>query len=333
MTAAETFYGLREKPFSLSTDPKFLYQGAEYDRVAQQMLAAVRKREPLVLLTGEMGVGKTTLCRAVVEQLDRHTLTSVITNPVASVDDLVKTLLIDFGVVSREDVARGRLRNANRGELAAALREFLITLGALQAFAVVIVDEAHGLETSVLHDLQRLTGGERLMQIVLVGQPSLAAKLEKSELARLVSLRCVLGPLGEDEIAEYISHRLRVAGDRPRVEFDEGALERIFAFTGGKPRLVNVLCDRALAAGVSRSAGVIDRALVESAADELDMAPFVSRRSTLNQLARVGLFLLLVLVGVAAGAVTFRSNLRAIVSQWERSAAPPAPALPPTQHP
>ena len=328
VTASETFYGLRERPFTLSTDPKFLYQGAEYDRVAQQMLAGVRKHEPLVLLTGDLGVGKTTLCRAVVEQLDRHTLTSVITSPFASLDDLIKTLLVDFGVVSREEVARGRLRNANPSELAAALREFLVTLGALQAFAVVIIDEAQGLETSVLHDLRRLAGGERLMQIVLVGQPSLAAKVGRGELAGQVSLRLVLGPLGEDEISGYIMHRLRTAGDHPRVEFDEGALERIMAFTGGKPRLVNLLCDRALAGGVRRSTGVIDRTLIDGAAADLDMAPFVSKRSALNRLAKVALLLLLTLAGVAAGAVTFKDDLRAIVSQWEHGGSPSAPAQP-----
>jgi general secretion pathway protein A len=321
--AYETFYGLQERPFTLSSDPKFLYQSSEYDRVAQQMLGAIGRREPAVLLTGEMGMGKTTLCRAVVEQLDRRTLTSVITEPFNAIEDLLKQLLIDFGVVSKDDVARGRLASATEVELIAALREFLLSLAPLEAFPVVIVDEAQLLPPVVLSRLRQIVSSEheRLMQIVLVGQPRLVAALEKAggpELARAFALRYVLGPLSDDEVGGYVMHRLRVAGTSPRVDFDEASLARLYAISGGKPRLVNLLCDRALATGFGRSASVIDQELIDRAAEDLDMAPPASAISMFRKPATVGLLLLLTLVGAAAGVVTFHNDVAAILANWAR---------------
>ncbi|HEX4347001.1 MAG TPA: AAA family ATPase [Vicinamibacterales bacterium] len=317
-TAYEQFYGLRERPFSLSSDPKFLYQSTAYDQVTQKMLAAIGHREPLVLLTGEMGAGKTMLCRALVEQLDRRTLTSVVTEPFSDVGGLIKTLLIDLGVVSRDEVAGGRMASATEGELRAALDEFLQTLASLQAFAVVIIDEAHALEAGVLNELQRLVSVDRSMQIVLVGQPALARLLDAgkrhaSPLAKAVSLRCELGLLAEDEVGGYVMHRLRVAGTHPRVEFDDAAFTRLHAISGGNPRLLNLLCDRALAGGFADQASVIDEALVNSAAEDLDVAPPAPKGGIFGNLATVAMLLLLMLAGAAAGALTFHHDIEAIL--------------------
>jgi general secretion pathway protein A len=314
----ETFYGLREPPFSLSTDPKFLYQSAAYDAVAQDMLAAIGRREPLVLLTGDTGAGKTTMCRSLLEQLDRHTLTSVVSEPFATLADLLKTLLVDFGVVSRDEIARGRMASATEGELVSALNEFLQSLAPLQAFAVVIIDDAQAIQPAVLNDLERLITAEGTMQIVLVGQPALAAALDAGKrrapaLAKAVTVRCELGLLADDEVGGYVMNRLRVAGTHPRVQFDDAAFSRLFAISGGNPRLLNLLCDRALARGFENQASEIDEATVETAAEELDMAPPLPKNGIFGNLSNIAMLVLLMLAGAAAGALAFHSDLEAIL--------------------
>jgi general secretion pathway protein A len=322
VTTCETFYGLHERPFSLSSDPKFLYPSSEYDRVAQQMLASIGRRDPLVVLTGDIGVGKTTLCHALVEQLDRRTLASVVADPFASIGELLKTLLIDFGVTSRSEVARGGLANATQVELEGVLRDFLTSLARLQAFAVVLVDEAQNLPVQVLRELRVLLQTDHMLQLVLVGQPSLLARVTQADdFAKLVSLRCTLAPLGSEEVAGYVRHRLSVAGDRARVNFDDAASERLYVLSCGIPRTINLLCDRALAIGCGRSARVIDRSLVDEAAADVDLArPAAPRRG----LARsFGVLALLLLMGGAAGALACRKQLSALLTRWESVPAPP----------
>ena len=318
----ETFYGLRERPFSLSTNPKFLYHSTEYDRVAQQMLAAVGQRDPLVVLTGEIGMGKTTLCRALLEQLDRRTLTSVVVDSFTSMTELLGTLLLDFGVVSRDEAARGRLANATEETLSAALHDFLVSLAPLQAFAVVVIDEAQNLSPPVLDGIRLLVNalaGERLMQIVLVGQPQLSTTLglAPSGSRGPLAVTCALGGLARDEMGGYVMNRLRTAGDSPRVEFDDEAIERLNVLSGGKPRLVNLLCDRALTNGFGASASVIDAELVDGAAEDLDLAPPAPARSAFGLAGALGALVLLVILGAAAGAFAFRGDLTAIFHQWQ----------------
>ena len=331
----ETFYGLSERPFGLSSDLKFLYHSGEYDRITQEMLGAIGRHEGFVMLTGELGVGKSTLCHALLEQLDRRTLTSFIAEPCESVADLLKRLLIDFGVISESDVANGQLTNATQAELAGVLRHFLSSLAALQAFAVVIIDEAQNLPASMLEEIRLVGeagGDERLMQIVLVGQPDLLAGLARPELRQLsesLVRRCKLGPLGSDEIAGYVMHRLRVAGDNPRVEFDDAALARLYKLSGGMPRLANLLCERALASGFTKSASVIDEALIEEAAADLDLAAPVARVAALRAVAIVALMVWLFLLGAAASAYVYRDALARLVVLWENVPSPPkAPTLP-----
>jgi general secretion pathway protein A len=322
VTTCEVFYGFHERPFSLSSDPKFLYASEEYDRVAQQMLASIGRRDPLVVVTGDIGVGKTTLCHAIVEQLDRRTLTSLVADPFASIGELLKTLLIDFGVASYDEVSRGRLANATQAELAGVLRDFLTSLARLEAFAVVFIDEAQNLPVQVLQALRVLLDTDHLMQLALVGQPGLLAKVAQAEvLAALVSLRCTLAPLASDEVAGYLRHRVSVAGDRARVDFNDAASARLYALSGGIPRTINLLCDRALTIGFGRSEVVIDDSLIDEAAEDLDLAPRAAPR---GRLARtLGVLGLLVVMGAAAGALAYRRDLSALVTQWEHVPSPP----------
>ena len=215
----ETFYGLAEKPFSLSTDPVFLYHSTAHDRTAQALLTSIGMRPGVVVITGPYGIGKTSLCRAVIEQLDRRTLTSFLVDPFLTVDDLLQTLLIDFGALSRDDLAGGRQPSAD--QLLDTLHSFLASLASLQAGAVVLVDEAQNLPVSVLDELRALSEireGRRLLHVVLLGEP-LASMLKQEALRPLnaqVAVRSALGPLLSDEVRGYVMHRPWVSSVTPR---------------------------------------------------------------------------------------------------------------------
>jgi len=322
----ETFYGLAEEPFSQSTDPRFFYHSTAHDQVAQTLLGAIGQRERVVVLTGERGRGKTTLCHAVIDQLDRRTLTSFVTEPFVSAADLLKTILVDFGVISRQDIAQGRLTKASQADLVAALHEFLVSLAALQAFAVVILDDAHNLPVDVLNQVRVVAddlGGEPLLQVILVGEPALVKNLGRSELRALnrrASVRCRLKPLAADDVAGYIAHRIAVAGTSPRVEFDSRAVARVYQLSGGVPHLINLLCDRTLAAGFKASASLLDDQLVEAAAEELDLGLPSSRSSWASWAGRAAMIaglLLLALLGAATAAYVFRSDLTILIDVWQ----------------
>jgi general secretion pathway protein A len=334
----EMFYGLHEKPFSLSTDPKFLYHSTAHDHTAQALLSSVGRRDGIVVITGPPGIGKTALCRAVLEELDRHTLTSFLVDPFLSVEDLLQTLLIDFGVLSRDDLASGA--HPSPHDLRVTLQSFLASLSSLQASAVVLIDEAQNLPASVLDEIRALIAmgeGQRLLHVVLVGEPGLISLLKRKDLRPLtkqVAVRSELGPLLPDEIAGYIKHRLAVAGGgSSSIDFDDAALARIHELTGGVPRTVNLLCDRALARWYDASASVIDVTLVDAAADDLNLpAPVVKASATLR-LALAGMALLLMLVGAGAALWVFRDDVRRTVAQWERVPAAPAPPRLPLSEP
>jgi general secretion pathway protein A len=335
----EPSHGLHERPFSLSSDPRFLYHSVAHDRAAQTMLDAIRRRDGIVVLTGEAGVGKTILCRAVMDQLDRRTLTSLIADPIDGAEDLLKTILVDFGVISRDDVAHGRLARASLADLSTALRDFLFSLAPLQAFAVVIIDEAQRLPVELLDEIRavgELGGDEQLLQLMLVGQPALSATLAKPELRELVrrvSVRSSLGPLASDEVAGYVMHRLGVAGTSPRVEFDDASIVRLYELSGGVPRTINLLCDRALAVGQSTSASAIDERMMDSAAEDLDLALPASRSSLMRVAVTVVVLAMLAIIGAAVGAYVFRADLSALISRWQAAPAPPAAPRPSLAHP
>jgi general secretion pathway protein A len=328
--AFETFFGLNEQPFTLSTDPKYLYHGAAHDHAAQDLLSAVRRRDGLVVLTGDIGNGKTTLCRAVIEELDRRTLTSLVLERIGSVEELLRTVLVDFGVISREDIARGRLARRSRAVLLEKLREFLTSLVQLNAFAVVIIDEAQHLPVPVLQEigsLLDLNPAEPLLQIALVGEPALRKQLRRPELRPLskrIAVWSELGPLAVDEIVEYVMHRLTVAGARTRITFDGPAFERLHDVTGGVPRLVNLVCDRALLLGCDASPIIVDGPLILSAARALGVHAPRSHAGRLLRVALSGIVLgALMGVGASVAAWVFRAPVAAAVLRWEAVPAPP----------
>jgi general secretion pathway protein A len=249
----EPFYGLHEKPFSLSADPRFLYRSPAHGSAFDEILAGIQRREGLIVLTGEIGTGKTTLCRSVLQHLDRRTFAAFVADPFVSREDLLKTLLVDFGVISIGDLTRGRFNGASRSDLSYPLYEFLDSLAPLQAFAVLVIDEAQKLSLPLLEEiriLSELERREKLLQVVLVGQPELRSSLRLPEMRQVdqrVSVRCELTALDSAGVAGYVDHRLKVAGrGESRVEFTKPALEAIYEGSSGVPRLINRICDRAL---------------------------------------------------------------------------------------
>jgi general secretion pathway protein A len=328
----EQFYGLDEPPFSLAADPRFLYHSQSHDRAAQALLDAIRNREGIVLLTGALGLGKTLLCRAVLEELDRRTLTSHVTDP-SSPPELLKTILVDFGVISHADRSTGKLAHASVPDLQAVLRHFLYTLAPLHAFAVVMLDDAHGVSIELLRHIGVLAdsgGGERLLQVILVGQPPLVNTLTKTSLRPIfqqAATHATLAPLEEEEVEQYVRHRLNVGGRNARVQFNRDAIAELQTLSQGVPRVINLICDQALLEGSQQSAGEIDAQLVRRAAEHVDL---VRRQAGAVASARrfVGLMILfavLMIVGAAAGAFFYRSEIGALIQRWQERPAAPAP--------
>jgi general secretion pathway protein A len=274
----EDYFGFIEKPFSLTPDPKYLFKSASHASAFELLQYAIRRREGFVVITGDIGTGKTTLCRAVLEQVDRRTFTALVLNPFLAGEDLLRVVLQEFGVVSREEIKRGHLAGVSASAMIETLNEFLLSLRTLGAQAVLIVDEAQNLPLQVLEQIRILsnleTAKEKLLQIVLVGQSNLKDLLRRPELRQLdqrVSIRYDLRPLSREETCAYVQHRLSVAGGGAAVSFAPKALVRVHRYTGGIPRLINLLCDRALLSGYSAHTNRIVPAFVESAAESLEL--------------------------------------------------------------
>ena len=261
----ETFFGLTEKPFSLSSDPRFLYRSHSHAVAYDELLAGIRRREGLLVLTGDIGTGKTTLCRAVLQNLDRKTFSAFVPDPFASREDLLKMLLVDFGVMSIQDLATGPLRGASRTELSYFLHAFLETLVPLEAFVVVIIDEAQNMSLPLIEEIRILSdmnGRQSPLQVVFVGQLELHDRLKLPEMRQVDQRVCGyarLDPLSPDAVPGYVRHRLQVAGGTPdRVKFPADSLDLLYRASRGVPRLINRICDRALHLACLRQTSTVD---------------------------------------------------------------------------
>jgi type II secretory pathway predicted ATPase ExeA/cell division septation protein DedD len=274
----EPYFGLIEKPFSLNADPRFLYDSPSHAATRQSLLAGLRRREGLHVLTGQIGTGKTTLCRAVLRDLGRNTYSSLVPDPFASREDLLKMLLIDFGVVPMQEVTTGDLRQASRTELGFVLGEFLNSVAA-DAFVVVIIDEAQHLSLPLIEETRILFdtfGARGRLQIVFAGQPELHAKLKLPEMRQVDQRVCGyhrLAPMTGDAVWGYIQHRLHAAGARPdRVLFPPKIVDELHRRSGGVPRLINRICDRALQLAFERKTDDVNREILDTALLEVGSA-------------------------------------------------------------
>ena len=327
----EPFYGLKEKPFSLTSDSKFFYHSRSHAPAFDDLLAGIRRRESLNVLSGDIGTGKTTLCRAVLENLDRKTFSAFVSDPFASREDLLKVLLMDFGVASVDDVTSGRLQGASRTELSYLLYEFLGTLAPLQAFAVVIIDEAQSLSLPLLEELRILSDADGQLQIVLVGQLELRDKLKLPEMRQLdqrVSVHCTLQPLTCEGVGGYVTHRLQTAGGSPdRIRFSQEAIESLYLVSNGVPRVINRLCDRALHHGYLRRAGTIDLEIFEAALPETAQAPSLAPRPAARRPARSVAKPEQAPAAAAAPALDLSDPINAWLNSVDDVAMPARPAL------
>jgi general secretion pathway protein A len=274
----EDYYGFVQPPFSLTPDPRFLYRSESHDLALQQVWQAIRRKEGFIVLTGDIGTGKTTLCRTLLEQFDQTTFTALILNPFLSVEELLREVLLSFGVVSKDALKTGRLSTASKHELIRTLHDFLLSLVPLHGSAVLIIDEAQHLSPEVLEEIRILsnleTNEQKLLQIVIVGQLNLMDVLHKTELRQLdqrISIRCSLKALTREEVEAYVTHRLWVARGSTPVTFTAKAFDLVHVLSGGVPRVINLICDRALMFASEKQTNRIAEEHIVHAAGQLNL--------------------------------------------------------------
>jgi len=299
-----SFYGITEKPFSITPDPKFLYLGKTHKEAFAHLLYGIRERGGFIVVTGEIGAGKTTLCRGLLSHLDEDTLVAFIFNPTLSALELLKSINEDFGIPSK---------GTTKKELIDELNQFLLDKRKEGKNTVLIIDESQSLDGEVLEQVRLLsnleTETEKLLQIILIGQPEFRHILEQPRLLQLnqrVTVRYHLGALSPEETAEYVHHRLSVIDGADKVFFSPEALKKIWRYTRGVPRLINVLCDRALLAGYGKKKKQIDGRIIDQARKEVTgrsawagPSNFLrTMRSGLVPALLLGIFLVLLLMGL-----------------------------------
>jgi general secretion pathway protein A len=256
------FYGFREKPFNLTPDPRFVFLSKTHKEAFAHVLYGIDHRVGFIGLTGEVGSGKTTVLRALLGQLDPdHHRTALIFNPCLSARELLQNINREFGITT----------SPHNWDPLDGLNQFLLQQNAEGRTVVLIIDEAQNLEAPVLEQIRLIsnleTDKEKLIQIVLSGQPEFAQILKRNEMRQLsqrIVVRYHLHPMDFEDTAHYISHRLQVAGGRDQLIFSRGALKRIFGYSQGLPRLVNAACDRALMTAYSRDTARVSSRIAEA---------------------------------------------------------------------
>lgn len=263
-----SFYGFREKPFKLVPNPDYLYLSKSHEDALAHLTYAVDQGDGFVVIVGEVGTGKTTLCRNFLEQLDNETESAYIFNPRLDSTQLMSSICNEYGIKisGRQDIK----------ELLDKLNSYLIAQHRLDRKVVLLIDESQGLSIESLEMVRLISNLEttrnKLVQIILVGQPELEQKLgshELRQLAQRISLNCHLQPLTASETHGYIHHRVSVASVHPTEVFSSGACRRVFEFSGGVPRLINIACDRALLAAYSQNRPNVDDSLMKTVVAEL----------------------------------------------------------------
>ena len=274
----QTHFGLSQAPFNITPDPSFLYLSASHREGLAQLSYGIRARKGFVVLTGEVGTGKTTLIHALLNDLNGSAQTALIFSTIVSPADLLRSVCEEFGLIE----PKRPLREIH--DYLVSLNEFLLESYRKGENCALIIDESQNLSAEVLESIRLLsnfeTSKDKLLQILLVGQPELAVRLNSPELRQLkqrVMLRHHLRTLSLQECCEYVSNRLKVAGgDRPI--FTPNALESIHSYSGGIPRIVNVLCDNALLTGYALGKKEIDTGIIREVAEDLNITSNVETR-------------------------------------------------------
>jgi len=262
------YYSLREPPFNITPDPRFLFFSGKHQEAFNHLLFGVHQRKGFIALTGEVGAGKTTVCRKLLEELGPRYKTALILNPCLDTDLLLRAICTELDV---------QAYGHDRLSYLQALNHFVLEQANAGHDVVLIIDEAQDLSNELLEQVRLLsnleTDDQKLIQIILMGQPELRDKLQQPELRQLrqrITVRYHLGPLDIAETAHYIHHRLTLAGANGRPRFDAGAVKQVYKYSGGVPRLINAVCDKALLAGFVTQTDLISKKLIRLAIEELE---------------------------------------------------------------
>jgi len=274
----QTYFGLSQAPFNITPDPSFLYLSASHREGLAQLSYGIRARKGFVVLTGEVGTGKTTLIHALLNDLNGSAHTALIFGAIVSPADLLRTVCEEFGLIE----PKRPLQEIH--DYLVSLNGFLLESYRKGENCALIIDESQNLSAEVLESIRLLsnfeTSKDKLLQILLVGQPELAVRLNSPELRQLkqrVMLRHHLRTLSLQECCEYVSHRLKVAGGELSI-FTANALESIYSYSGGIPRIVNVLCDNALLTGYALGSKEIDTGILREVAEDLSITTNLEAR-------------------------------------------------------
>ncbi len=259
-------YGLKSSPFNITSDPHFFFESLSHKEALAALIYGIGERKGIILITGEVGTGKTTLCKALLKKLPSKVKTSLILSPYFSETQLLRAIVEDFGL---------EIKKKSRLDIIEKLNSFLVNISLLGENAVLIIDEAQNLTNRQLEQIRLLsnleTSKDKLLQIILVGQPELKEKLSKFSLRQIrqrVFVKHDIFPLKEDEVKKYVQYRLRRAGTN-KINILPESYKIIYEFSKGIPRLVNMICDRALLLGFVRESKVFDQEMFKVCVKEL----------------------------------------------------------------
>jgi len=275
-----TYFGLKENPFSLSPEPRYLFLSEQHRDALNCLIYGIKEKKGFILISGDIGTGKTTICRSLINLLDDSVETALIFNTAISDLDLLETVIGEYGIA----IVSGSKTKKNYIDV---LNDFLLRNFAAGKTAVLVIDEAQNLSYGVLEQIRMLsnleTETEKLIQIILIGQPELSNTLMLPALRQLnerITVRYDLKPLSSPEVREYIQHRLMVAQGPGSLQFTKGAFNLIYTFTEGIPRRINALCDRALLIAYTKNISKIDRKIIKLAVHDIGINYFQKTMSS-----------------------------------------------------
>jgi general secretion pathway protein A len=311
------YFGLKEPPFSIAPDPHYLYMSDHHREALAHLLYGINSDNGFVLLTGDVGTGKTTVCRCLLQQLPENSNIAFILNPKVTVDELLATICDELGIVYPEG-------NVSNKRFIDSINSYLLAANAKGRRTVLIIEEAQNLTPAVLEQIRLLTNLEtnerKLLQIIMLGQPELNDILSRPELRQLkqrITARYHLGPLTKRELGAYVLHRLSVAGVDRKL-FPASTIDRLFRLSGGIPRMINLLCDRALLGTYVQGKGMVDVPTLLKAAREVFGGPVKREKRKLGWLF---VFLLPIVCMVAAGAGYYSHRAKTIAAASPVSSA------------
>lgn len=264
-----THFHLKENPFSLTPDPRYLFLSDPHREALNHLVYGICERKGFIVITGGIGTGKTTVCRALLNVLDPTIETALILNSYLTDLELLETIAEEFGIATTSP-ERTKKRYID------SLNEFLLKNFSSGGNAVILIDEAQNLSRTVLEQIRMLsnleTEREKLLQIILVGQPELDAVLSSDSLRQInerILVRYEIHPLAEEEVQKYIEHRIAVAGGNHHLDFAKGTFKTIYKYSRGNPRRINALCDRALLIAYGKNSFTIDKEMIKNASNDI----------------------------------------------------------------